>query len=196
MEKTIRSGGFFAKAEGKLSWTERLAKMRGKGKQKPTSKLEIDDANGEKLIFPEIGDVSEIAEGVAVSATDGEHVFTSDSTTYAVTVLAGVITAVVETPIEEDPAAEATSAETMSAETMEFIEAVAEAMGASETFQATAKGQIEKLTLDLATALGEIKTLKATMSHGKAEEGEGDDGEPKPLIVNGKPINLKKINFK
>jgi hypothetical protein len=192
MKKTIRPAGFFAKAQGTLSWKDRLAKMRGKKKPQATAKLEIDDANGEKLTFPEIGDVSEIAEGVAVTATDGEHVFTSDSATYTVTVLAGVITAVVETPIEEEPAPES-----MSAETVEFIEAVAEAMEVSETFQATAKGQIEKLTSDLETALGEIKTLKASMSHGRAKEGEGDDDdEPKPLMVNGKPINLKKINLK
>jgi len=191
MKKTIRSGGFFAKAAGAPSWKERLAKMTGKKKPQATSKLEIDDANGEKLTFPEIGDVSEIAEGVAVTATDGEHVFTSDSTTYTVTVLAGVITAVVGTPIEEDPAPES-----MSAETVEFIEAVAEAMGVSETFQATAKGQIEKLTTDLATALDEIKTLKAGMSHGKAKEGEGTDDKPKTFKVGGKSINLGKINLK
>jgi len=189
MKKTIRSGGFFAKAEGKLSWTERLAKMRGKAKPKATAKLEVDDANGEKLLFPEISDVSEIAEGVAVTATDGEHVFTADNTTFTVTVAAGVITAVVETPIEEAPAG------AMSAETVEFIEAVAEAMGAAETFQATAAAEIETLKTGLAAALVTIETLKATMSHGRAAEGESDE-KPKTLKVNGKSINLDKINLK
>jgi len=129
MKKVIRPGGFFARAEGApLSWKERAAKLLGKAKPKATAKLEIDDANGEKLIFPEIGDVSEIAEGVAVSATDGEHVFTSDGTTYTFTVASGVITAVVETPIEE----EVIEAEAMSEDTAEFVQAVAEAMEASE----------------------------------------------------------------
>src|SRR6187402_1573001 len=138
MKKTIRSGGFFAKAEGAPSWKDRLAKMTGKAKPTATARLEIDDANGEKLVFPEIGDVSEIAEGVAVSATDGEHVFTSDTTTYTVTVAAGVITAVVETPIEEAPAAEA-----MSEETVEFVQAVASGLEAAEAFQATATADIK-----------------------------------------------------
>jgi len=193
MKKTIRSGGFFAKAEGAPSWKDRLAKMTGKAKPKATAKLEIDDANGEKLLFPEIGDVSEIAEGVAVTATDGEHVFTSDNTTYTVTVAAGVITAVVETPIEDVPAAEA-----MSEDTIAFVEAVAEAMEVAETFQATATADIKDLKTQLATALGTIETLKATMSHAKPKEGEGegDDGTPKPFRINGKSINLDKINLK
>jgi hypothetical protein len=192
MKKTIRSGSFFAKAEGAPSWKDRLAKMTGKAKPKATAKLEIDDANGEKLLFPEISDVSEIAEGVAVTATDGEHVFTSDTTTYTVTVAAGVITAVVETPIEE----EAPAAEAMGEETIAFVEAVAEAMEVAETFQATATAKFTKLESDLATALETIKTLKATMSHAAPAEGEGTDGNPKPFKVAGRTIDLSKINLK
>ncbi len=194
MKKTIRSGSFFAKAEGALSWKDRLAKMRGKGKAKPTAKLEIDDATGETLVFPEIGDVSEIAEGVAVTATDGDHVFTADATTYTVTVLDGVITAVVEVPTEEEAAAEA-----MSEETVEFIEAVAEALEVNEAFRATAQAAIDKLTTDLATAVGTIANLRATMTH--KGDGTGDDGNggagagATGLKINGKPIDLSKINL-
>jgi len=192
MKKTIRTGAFFAKAEGVLSWKDRAAKILGKNKPKPTAtaKLEIDDAvSGEKLIFPEIGDVSEIAEGVAVTATDGEHIFTADTTTYTITVEGGVVTAVTETPTEEAVAAEA-----MSPETAEFVEAVAEALEVAETFQATAEGRITKLETDLATALGTIKDLRANMSHAKPQEGEGD--EPKAFKVGGKKIDLSKINLK
>ena len=189
MKKTIRSGGFFAKAEGAPSWKDRLAKMTGKGKPKPTAKLVVDDATGEELIFPEIGDVSEIAEGVAVTATDGEHVFTTDGTTYTVTVAAGLVTAIVETPIV-DPAAQ------MSAETAEFIEAVATSLEAAETFQATAQASIDELKTQLTTALGEIKTLKATMSHQKPKEGEGTDDDDKGVKIGGKKIDFKKINLK
>lgn len=193
MKQTFRTGAFFAKAGGVLSWKDRAARMIGKAKPTATAKLEIDDANGEKLVFPEIGDVSEIAEGVAVSATDGEHVFTSDTTTYTVTVAAGVITAVVETPIE----AEAPTAEAMSEETVEFIGAVAEAMEASEAFQLTATAKFTKLESDLATALETIKTLKATMSHKTPKEGDGDDDDkPKTFKVAGKSIDLSKINLK
>ena len=191
MKKTIRPGGFFAKAEGGLSWKDRLAKMRGKGKPKPTAKLEIDDAvSGEKLIFPEIGDVSEIAEGVAVTATDGPHVFTADTTTYTVEVLGGKVVSVVEAPIEEEAAAE------MSAETAEFVEAVAEALEVAGEFQATATAKFTKLESDLATALETIKTLKATMSHAEPGEGEGTDPKPKTFKVGGKAIDLSKINLK
>src|SRR6478735_4774337 len=114
MNKQIRTGSFFAKAEGAPSWKDRLAKMTGKAKPKATAKLEIDDANGETLVFPEIGDVSEIAEGVTVTAADGEHVFTADATTYTVVVTNGVVTSFTETPIE-------VAAAEMSAETVEFV---------------------------------------------------------------------------
>jgi len=194
MNKRTISARFFAKAEGvSLGWRERLAKLKGsKAPRSATAKLEIDDAvSGEKLIFTEIGDVSEIAEGVAVTATDGTHVFTSDTTTYTVEVLAGKVVSVVETPIEGDPAAEA-----MSAETAEFVEAVAEALEVAGEFQATAEGRITKLETDLATALGTIATFRATMSHAAPAEGEGTDPKPKTFKVAGKSIDLSKINLK
>lgn len=192
MKIPFRKASTLSKAEGsKLGWRERLAALKGKGKQhKATAKLEIDDATGETLIFPEIGDVSEIAEGVAVTATDGEHVFVADTTTYTVTVAGGKVTTVVEMPTEEDPAAETE----MNAETAAFVEAVAEALETGEAFQATATASIDKLTTDLATALAEIKTLKSTMSHGKAKEGEAE--EAKEFKVGGKKIDLSKINLK
>lgn len=191
MKIPFRKAATLSKAEGsKLGWRERLAALKGKGKQhKATAKLEIDDATGETLVFPEIGDVSEIAEGVAIEATDGEHVFVADTTTYTVTVAGGKVTTVVETVIEE-----AAADTEMSAETVAFVEAVAEALEAGETFQTTATASIEKLTTDLATALAEIKTLKSTMSHGKAKEGEAEDA--KEFKVGGKKIDLSKINLK
>lgn len=191
MKIPFRKAATLSKAEGsKLGWRERLAALKGKGKQhKSTAKLEIDDATGETLVFPEIGDVSEIAEGVAIEATDGEHVFVADTTTYTVTVAGGKVTTVVETPTEG--AAEETE---MNAETVAFVEAVAEALETGEAFQATATASIDKLTTDLATALAEIKTLKSTMSHGKAKEGEAEDA--KEFKVGGKKIDLSKINLK
>jgi len=191
MKIPFRKASTLSKAEGsKLGWRERLAALKGKGKQhKTTAKLEIDDATGEKLVFPEIGDVSEIAEGVAIEATDGEHVFVADTTTYTVTVAGGKVTAVVET-VEEDPAAETE----MNAETVAFVEAVAEALETGEAFQTTAEARITKLEADLATALGTIQTLKSTMSHAKAPEGEGAD--TKEFKVGGKKIDLSKINLK
>jgi hypothetical protein len=180
MNKPIRQGSFFAKAEGQaLSWKDRLAKLKGKAKPKATAKLEIDDANGETVVFPEIGDVSEIAEGTTVTATDGDHVFTADGKTYTVTVADGVVTAIVETMPEDAP----------DAETTEFVEAVALELEANETFRAEARAEIDALKET-------IKNLKATMSHKTPAEGDGDEGKPKGLKIAGKSIDLSKINLK
>lgn len=194
MKQTIRPARFFAKAEGAPSWRDRLAKFTGVAKPQATAKLEIDDANGETLVFPEIGDVAEIMEGVAVTATDGEHVFTSDNSTFNVTVENGKVTKVVETVEDEGDPVEEPAAE-MNAETLEFVEAVASALEANDAFKATAEGRIKKLESDLEAAMGTIKDLKATMSHGAAAEGEGDEGK-KEVKVGGKTIDLTKINFK
>lgn len=194
MKKVVRTAGFFAKAEGAPSWRDRLAKMKLGGARKPTAKLEIDDANGEKLVFPEIGDVSEIAEGVAVTATDGTHVFVADTTTYTVEVLAGSIVSVAETPTEADPPA----AEAMSQETVEFIEAVAQALEAAEEFKATAEAKIEEQANLIATMQEDFKKFKATMGH-EDDKGDGagaDDDKKKKVSIGGKSIDLAKLNLK
>lgn len=196
MNRNFRKAGTFAKAEGQpKTWRERFAGLTGKGKAKakPSAKLEIDDATGETMVFPDLGDVSEILEGVTVEAKDGPHVFTADSSTYTIEVLDGKVTSVIEDQTGDDPEAEA-----MSPETVEFIEAVAEAMEVNEQFRATAQAAIDKLTADLATANTTIATLKAGMSHKKPVEGGGDDpdgGVGKGITVNGKKIDLAKINF-
>lgn len=194
MKKVVRPGGFFAKAEGApSSWRDRLAKMKLVGTRKPTAKLEIDDANGEKLSFPEIGDVSEIAEGVAVTATDGTHVFVADNTTYTVEVLAGAIVSVVETPTEADPPAP----EAMSSETKEFIDAVAEALEEHAEFKATAEAKIEAQEQLIATMQADFKKFKATMGHkdDKVDEPGGDEPKKK-VTINGKAIDFAKLNLK
>jgi hypothetical protein len=189
MNRQIKTGAWFSKAEGSPSWKDRLTTLRGKKPPKSTAKLEVDDANGETLIFPEIGDVSEIAEGIAVTATDGDHVFTADSTTYNVVVEGGKVTGVTETPIQAE-------ASEMSAETAEFVEAVALELEANAEFKTTAGADIAEMKTQLATALNEIKTLKATMSHKTPKEGEGDDDDKKSVSIGGKKINLNKLNLK
>lgn len=193
MKKVVRPGGFFAKAEGAPSWRDRLAKMKLVGTRKPTAKLEIDDANGEKLIFPEIGDVSEIAEGVAVTAADGTHVFVADATTYTVEVAAGLIVSVVETPVEADPPA----AEAMSPETAEFIGAVAEALEEHAEFKATAEATIAEQGRTIATMQEDFKKFKATMGHKGDKVDKTDEDEPKKKVtINGKAIDFAKLNLK
>lgn len=200
MNKPIRKAGFFAKLNGGGggSWADRLAALKAKaaGKKKPaaTAKLEIDDATGETLVFPEIGDVSEIIEGVTVTATDGDHVFTADGSTYTVTVEAGKVTKVVEdqTDPEED--------ETIVAkedQTDEFIEAVAIELAANEEFRTSAQALIDAQALQI-TALGEeIKKLKGLMKHKGDGTNDDDDkgGAGKALKIGGKTIDLDKINL-
>jgi len=153
-----------------------------------TAKLEIDDqATGEKLIFPEIGAVSEIAEGVAVTATDGTHVFEADGTVYTVEVLSGVVASVTEAPVaSEDPE--------LNEDTQAFVQAVAEELGVNETFRESAEARIKKLEDDYATAIGTIKDLKAKMSH-KDDRDPDPDKDKKVIKVGGKAINLDKINL-
>lgn len=194
MKKVLLTGGFFAKAEGTPTWRDRLAKMKlGGGQRKSTAKLEIDDANGEALIFPEIGDVSEIIEGVAVTATDGTHVFTADSSVYTIEVAGGKVTKVVEDQTG-DPAP---AAEAMSPETVEFIEAVATALEAAEEFKATAEAKIEEQANLIATMQEDFKNFKATMGHKSDKDDDSADGDKKKtLSIGGKSINLAKLNLK
>lgn len=199
MNKRPISARFFAKADGlTLGWRDRLAKLKGfKATPKATAKLEVDDANGEKMMFPEIGDVSEIKEGVAVTATDGSHVFVADGTTYTCEVMDGKIVSVTQ-ETAADPAAAATEdAEAFNEDTQAFIEAVAQELEASENFRAEAQVEIESLKGQLATANKAITDLKALLKHG----GDGTN-DPKPagaaksVTVGGRSINLEKINLK
>lgn len=188
MIRNFKKSSAFSTASGGTGWRDRLAKMTGGKPRGATAKLEIDDANGELLIFPEIGDVSEIAAEVAVTATDGTHVFTADTKVYTVEVLGGKVVSVVSEDVA--PAA-------MSQETIDFIEAVAQELEANETFRTTAQASIETLTADLATAREEVKTLKGLMKHGgDGTGGEGGNGGATTVKVGGKTIDLGKINLK
>lgn len=191
MNRNFKQGSFFAKAEGEpKSWKDRFAKLTGKkpAAKSAEAKLEIQDATGETLIFPEIGDVSEIVEKVKVTATDGDHVFTVDNSVYTVSVLAGEVTSVIEdqTGTDED-------GEPLSEETMAFVEAVIEEQEVNATFREDAQRDIDDLRTKLATALGELSKLKGLMKHG--DDGLEGEEEEKPLTIAGKKIDLKKINF-
>ena len=199
MKKVIIKSGLFAKADAQAKpWKERLAKLKAKfgGDKRPTAKLEIDGANGEKIIFPEIGDISEVQDGIAVEAENGKHVFTVDSSVYTIEVLDGKVTSVIEDTTGGDDSE-------MSAETEEFLTAVAEALQDAAEFKATALARIEALTT-------ELKDFKALMGHkgdgatgatgGAGATGAagatGGAGAKKPLVIGGKTINLDKINLK
>lgn len=194
MKREIRPAGFFAKMTGAGSWADRLAKLKAKAKAKTkpaaTAKLEIDDANGETMVFPDIGDVSEIVEGVAVTATDADHVFTADGSTYTITVLDGKVTTVIEdtTEEDEDPGADQTG---------DFIEAVATELATNETFRTTAQASIDAANARADKMEADLVALKKLLKHkGDGTNEEGGAGAPKAVKVNGMTINLDKINLK
>lgn len=56
------------------------------------AELVIDDSNGVSLTFPDISDIAEIAEGVAVDAPDGTYVIADGEDTITVVVAAGLVT--------------------------------------------------------------------------------------------------------
>lgn len=162
------------------SWKQRLASMGIAYKEKaiPNMIFEIDDVTGAKLVFPDIADLTELAEGVTVTAEDGDHVFEAEGNTYTVTVLGGKVTKIDIVPLEA-------MATEMSAETAGFVTAVAEQLEAQEVLNTEMKAQ-------LTSAHTLISEMKAMMSHGK------DDlqAQVKEILVGGKTIDLTKVKFK
>lgn len=129
-----------------------LASLLTKLGHEVKAELVIDDSNGVSLTFPDISDIAEIAEGVAVDAPDGTYVIANGDDTLTIVVLAGLVTSVeVTTP---EAAAEVPE---LGAEVEAVLTAVVEA-------HAQAKADIVALK-------GEIKALKASLKHG--EEGAG-----------------------
>ena len=146
----------------------------GKETPKPEAKFEIDDVNGKKLSFPNIGSEAEIKEGVEVTADEGEHVLTIDGITYTVTVTSGKVMSVVEAPTVNNGAED-------------FMQAVAEAFAEQsrifEAYRTEAKAEIEGLN-------AKISDLVTNLGH-KKEEPEA----PKTVVVNGKTFDKSKIKF-
>lgn len=56
------------------------------------AELVIDDSNGTTLTFPDISDIAEIAEGVAVDAPDGTYVIADGDSSITVVVASGAVT--------------------------------------------------------------------------------------------------------
>lgn len=111
------------------------------------AELVIDDSNGVTLTFPDISDIAEIAEGVAVDAPDGTYVVANGEDTWTLVVLAGaVVSATMEAPAD----VEAEVAE-LEAETQAVLTAITDEVVAS-------KATIVKL-------VAELKDLKASLKH-------------------------------
>ena len=163
------------------NWRDRLAKMKFV-KRQSTALLEVDDVNGEKLIFPEIGEASEITTDTVVTATDGTHVISLDNKTLTIEVLNGKVASVTEDGSQEE----------MNEETQQFVEAVATALLDHDTLLATAQKTIEAQAATIATMQEDFKKFKATMSHQNDEVVEKEKG----VLIGGKKIDLSKINLK
>jgi len=173
-------------AKPNMTWREAAAKLGIKvpKEKKPNMLFEIDGANGEKLTFTEANDVTEIKEGSAVTAEDGEHVFVTDGNTYTIQVESGKVTKMEVVPVEENTT-------DMSAETVEFIQAVAAELEKNENLFAEMKTNFETLKGENESLKTQIKDMKALMSHG----GDDDDKNPKGLKIGNKTIDLTKINL-
>lgn len=165
----------------KKNWKQALAALGIKPTSKPkaTALFEVDAADGTKLTFPEINDLTELKEGVTTTAEDGEYVFQADGKTYEVEVMGGMVKTVEEvTSGTEDP--------TMPDGLAEALQAFADEFEAKDA-------QIEALQTEATALKTSIESLKTLMSHGK------DDTEPrndKTIVVAGKKIDLSKLNKK
>ena len=69
-----------------------LASLLASLGQEVKAELVIDDSNGTSLTFPDISDIAEIAEGVAIDAPDGTYVIANDTETITIVVVGGVVT--------------------------------------------------------------------------------------------------------
>ena len=112
------------------------------------AELVIDDSNGVTLTFPDISDIAEIAEGVAIDAPDGTYVIAHGEESMTVVVLGGVVASVtMEAPA---PVAEAVATE-LEAETQAVLEAITE--------------QVVALKAANVSVVAELKDLKASLKH-------------------------------
>ena len=103
-----------------------LASLLSKMGVEAKAELVIDDSNGVTLTFPDISEVAEIAEGVAIDAPDGTYVVAHSEGSMTVVVLGGaVVSATMDTPIEVEAAATELEAETQAVLTAITDEVVA-----------------------------------------------------------------------
>ena len=111
------------------------------------AELVLDDSNGVTLTFPDISDIAEIAEGVAIDAPDGTYVIANGEESMTIVVLGGVVASVT---MEAPAAAEAVATE-LEAETQAVLEAITE--------------QVVALKASNVKLVAELKDLKTSLKH-------------------------------
>lgn len=124
-----------------------LASLLSKMGVEAKAELVIDDSNGVTLTFPDISDIAEIAEGVAVDAPDGTFVIANGEDVWTLVVLAG---AIVSATMEMPAAAEAVATE-VEAETQAVLEAITE--------------QVVALKASNVKLVAEMADLKKSLKH-------------------------------
>lgn len=127
------------------------------------AELIIDDSNGTSLTFPDISDVSEIVEGVAVTAPDDTYVIADGDRTLTIVVASNVVTTVtIDDPADVEAATEE--------ETQQFLTALVDDNVALKEEVSTLTAKHTKLEADFVA-------LKAALKHddGKAAAAAAAD---------------------
>lgn len=166
----------------KRNWKTALAALGIKPTKKPavTALFEVDSADGTKLTFPDIADITELKAGVTTTAEDGEYAFPADGKTYKVVVKGGIVETVEEVaPEAGDP--------NMPEGLVEALQAFADEFEAKDTAIAELKTEAEAMKAT-------IEGLKALMSHGKDDTAA--KGSKETIVVGGRKIDLSKLNKK
>ena len=147
-----------------------LASLLTKIGHEVKAELVIDDASGTTLTFPDISDISEIAEGVAIDAADGTYTIANgDEVMIFVVVVAGVVTSVdIETPA---PVA-AVEGE-LGAEVQEVLAAITD--------------EVVALKAHNVKLVAELKDLKASLKH------DTDEGKKVPAAADKKNVPTFKV---
>lgn len=125
-----------------------LASLLSKMGVEAKAELVIDDSNGVTLTFPDISDIAEIAEGVAIDAPDGTYVIANGDEAWTLVVLAG---AVVSVSMEAPAAAAEAVATELEADTQAALTAIVE--------------EVVALKASNVKLVAELKDLKASLKH-------------------------------
>ena len=145
-----------------------LASLLTKIGHEVKAELVIDDASGTTLTFPDISEISEIAEGVAIDAADGTYTIAHGEEVMTVVVLAGAVTSVAV----ETPEAVAAVGGELDTEVAAVLEAISD--------------EVVALKAHNVKLVAELKDLKASLKH------DTDEGK-KPAAADKKNVPTFKV---
>ena len=147
-----------------------LASLLTKIGHEVKAELVIDDASGTTLTFPDISDISEIAEGVAIDAADGTYTIANgEDVMMLVAVVAGLVTSVAT----ETPEVVAAVAGELDTEVAAVLEAISD--------------EVVALKAHNVKLVAELKDLKASLKH------DTDEGKKVPAAADKKNVPTFKV---